>query len=466
MNDFAQFVLSKLQGSIVMILLVIPLITVVILAAFLICRKKQKAFPWKKTILWTLLFGYFVALIYLTLLRGGSAAFRDMNLHLFRAWREAWNNYSVRAWLNVLLNVAMFVPLGILLPLAFPKLRAWYRTIGIGFCLSLTIELLQLWRGSGVCDVDDLFANTLGTVIGYAGILLMLSFNQRNSIRWKRKLCCGMALLLSLGGISGIFFTYHLKEYGNIPHTASFRANTTDTAWILECSLPLVEQTMPTYRAQTMTKEDCASFAAAFAQKFGIVYDTIQYYDEEAYFTDHGGDDGFHFLNVSYLDGGYDYSAESNHVDSWADTDRESILTALRNYPLMIPEHAVFSVDGEGWHSFTAETLTVGDCMYDGKLRCRYGSDGIIYDVENRLIAYHPYGKTTVISAQEAFDRLCAGHFSGGEYFEYKDPKEVSVVGADLEYRIDTKGFYRPVYVFDLMSVDGNYRAAVIVSAN
>lgn len=466
MNEFAQFVLSKLQGSIVLILFSIPLLAVGILTAFLICKKRQVAFPWKKVIIWTLFAGYLVALVYVTLLRGGSAEFRSINLHLFRAWREAWNNYSVKNWLNVLLNVAMFIPLGFLLPLATPKLRKWYMSIGVGFCLSLAVELLQLWRGTGVCDVDDLFANTLGTVIGYTVVILIISFTGKKRIGLKQSLCCGLVLLLSVGSIAGIFITYELQEYGNIPDMASFRADTSDTDWTLVCSLPESQWSMQTYYTKILAKEDCDSFSAEFAQTFGIIFDDIQYYDEEAYFMDHGGDDGSHFLIISYLNGGYDYRGNTRDGDSWADADKETVIAALEKFPVTIPEGAAFSADGEGWHSFIADRLVSGDSMYDGVLRCRYRTDGEIAVVENHLIQYIHYGEAEVISPDEAYDRLCSGDFSGGDYFERREPKDIQVVRAALEYRIDTKGFYRPVYVFDLVSADSGFQASVMVSAD
>lgn len=466
MNEFAQFVLSKLHGSVVLILLAVPLLAVYVLAVYLICKKKQIAFPWRKVVLWALLTGYIISLVYVTLLRGGSAEFRSINLHLFRAWREAWNNYSVKNWLNVLLNVAMFVPLGVLLPLISLKLRKWYASIGTGFCLSLVIELLQLWFGSGVSDVDDLFANTLGAVIGYAGITLVIAITRNGKIEWKRGLCCGLVLLLTVGSITGIFITYELKEYGNIPDMASFRANTSNTNWSLACELPDAPNSMQTYRTQTLTNDDCASLAAVFSDTFGITFDDIQYYDEEAYFMDHGGVNGSQFLIISYLDGGYDYRGEPWSVDSWADADRETVIAALEKFPLTIPEEAVFSAEGEGWHSFTADRLVQGDSMYDGILRCRYAADGKIYVVRNHLISYKPYSQTEIIIPQKAFDRLCTGNFSGGDSFERRAPKDIQVVRAALEYRIDTKGFYRPVYVFELIATDCGYQGTVMVRAD
>lgn len=67
---------------------------------------------------------------------------------------------------NALLNVVLFVPLGIMLPLFRKKYRS-VAAVGItGFCLSLLIELLQMFTYRAT-DIDDLLTNTLGTLIGY-----------------------------------------------------------------------------------------------------------------------------------------------------------------------------------------------------------------------------------------------------------------------------------------------------------
>ena len=63
-----------------------------------------------------------------------------------------------------LLNIALFVPLGFLLPLLSKPFRKWYAALGAGFGVSLLIELSQFFTGRGMCDVDDLFTNTLRCV--------------------------------------------------------------------------------------------------------------------------------------------------------------------------------------------------------------------------------------------------------------------------------------------------------------
>ena len=67
---------------------------------------------------------------------------------------------------NSVLNVILFVPLGIFLPLLWQQFRKCGRTVLFGFGLSLTVELLQMLTFRAT-DVNDLITNTVGTVLGF-----------------------------------------------------------------------------------------------------------------------------------------------------------------------------------------------------------------------------------------------------------------------------------------------------------
>ena len=66
---------------------------------------------------------------------------------------------------NALLNVALFLPLGILLPLLWNQFRIMKNTVLFGFGVSLTIDLLQILVGRAT-DINDLITNTLGAFLG------------------------------------------------------------------------------------------------------------------------------------------------------------------------------------------------------------------------------------------------------------------------------------------------------------
>lgn len=72
-----------------------------------------------------------------------------------------------KAFINLVGNVAGFVPLSILLALLFNSFRYAGRTIFCVFLLSLGFEIFQLISSLGECDIDDIILNTLGGIIGY-----------------------------------------------------------------------------------------------------------------------------------------------------------------------------------------------------------------------------------------------------------------------------------------------------------
>ena len=65
-----------------------------------------------------------------------------------------------------LLNVVLFVPLGLALPVLWEKYRKGKATAIFGFGMSLTIELLQMFTFRAT-DINDLMTNTFGTLLGW-----------------------------------------------------------------------------------------------------------------------------------------------------------------------------------------------------------------------------------------------------------------------------------------------------------
>lgn len=67
---------------------------------------------------------------------------------------------------NLLGNIAIFVPLGFFLPLLRTEFRTAFRTLAAGLSVSFFIEIVQLFTPR-VTDIDDLILNTLGALVGY-----------------------------------------------------------------------------------------------------------------------------------------------------------------------------------------------------------------------------------------------------------------------------------------------------------
>lgn len=467
MSEFLKFVFWELRRYLVLAVFAGLFVFAIFAILRFFYRKKygvQKRFPGKRIILILLLVGYCAMVLFITNFRAFHLN-RQVNLHLFRAWREALNNFSQHRWLNVLLNIAMFCPFGFLLPIAWRKFRSWYVTIPAGFCFSLAIEILQLIFATGVFDVDDLFCNTLGAVIGFFAVMVLLSFSNEKGKRWKPAMAYACLTVLSLASIGSVFLVYDAREFGYLPEGPAYTVNTRATEWRLVCELPEPMDTAAVYQTQGRTVEECDAFAEVFKQLIPTEFEDISYYQEAAYYMDHGNGDAAHFLFVNYLDQGYEYSAIYDDEPVWADADRDTILKALEKYPLTIPEAAEFTVEGEGWHSFSAVLFTDGETVYNGILRVRRSADGLVREIDNQLMVCTFYRDVPVISPEEALQNLKSGKFNDEGFFGRKKPQQVAVTACDMEYRVDTKGFYQPVYVFDVESPDDSYRDRILIPA-
>ena len=109
------------------------------------------------------------------------------NLNLIPFVNITDNETTAKVLINLIGNIAMFIPTGIILPILYKKLDSFWKVVLAGAAISLCIEIAQLPFVSRVSDVDDLVLNTLGTAAGY-GIYTLCQkiFNkQKKSMRIK-----------------------------------------------------------------------------------------------------------------------------------------------------------------------------------------------------------------------------------------------------------------------------------------
>ncbi|MFE6735648.1 VanZ family protein [Microbacterium sp. NPDC057650] len=84
--------------------------------------------------------------------------------------------------LEFLANVAMFMPLGALTAVAWPRLNAGW-IIGAGAVFSTVIELVQLTMPSRYSTVSDVIANTTGMAVGALVAVAWRRARRRRTVR-------------------------------------------------------------------------------------------------------------------------------------------------------------------------------------------------------------------------------------------------------------------------------------------
>ena len=85
-----------------------------------------------------------------------------INLHPFLMFKQ----FRIGST-QVLGNLVMLLPLGIYIPLMFPKLSGFFRVFIICLLVSISIELMQLITNVRSTDIDDVILNTSGAIVGY-----------------------------------------------------------------------------------------------------------------------------------------------------------------------------------------------------------------------------------------------------------------------------------------------------------
>ena len=72
----------------------------------------------------------------------------------------------VSDFINACLNVLLFVPLGIFLPMLWDEYRSIKKTMLVALCITVGIELSQIFTFR-TTDINDIITNIAGTLVGY-----------------------------------------------------------------------------------------------------------------------------------------------------------------------------------------------------------------------------------------------------------------------------------------------------------
>lgn len=159
--------------------MLIPVLCVVIAGTGVLLRTRHMsargARAYRRKALWVLLV-YYLAILSVLLFFGGL-------FHVDRAWGSAVNLepfYTIRRFLihyrrtgslaslsNLLGNIVILVPLGILLPVMFRPLRRFWLTLPLMALFAIGVEYIQWRTGVGIADVDDSILNFAGAAVGY-----------------------------------------------------------------------------------------------------------------------------------------------------------------------------------------------------------------------------------------------------------------------------------------------------------
>ncbi|MGW6151129.1 VanZ family protein [Bacillus mycoides] len=178
----------------------------------------EKKFTKRQVILFISIIGYYSLLIMATTFgrSAGNIFVRTIDFDVLSQYQQAWNQFSFNSFFHIIVNIGMLFPLGILLPLFSEVfLKAKWMLIS-SITTSLFIETLQFITLRGSAELDDLLHNTIGMMLGYCILNIILIFIKKKESH--TQIVKYLILPTAVNFVAlGIIISYQMKEFGNMP---------------------------------------------------------------------------------------------------------------------------------------------------------------------------------------------------------------------------------------------------------
>ena len=109
-----------------------------------------------------------VSFIFVMTLFSRSAGDYTVTLRPFWSYRTACETENAELWLQIIMNIAMYIPIGFALPGCFSRMNKLWKVLVLVLICSIGIETIQYIFSIGYAEVDDVIDNMFGTLIGYS----------------------------------------------------------------------------------------------------------------------------------------------------------------------------------------------------------------------------------------------------------------------------------------------------------
>jgi len=459
-------IISLLKDYIILGIVLLIILGVLFLIGYKFVYQKlmngKKKIQKKKLLLYGISICYFVVVFGAVFLSRGNV-YKEINLHLFSSYLEAYHNMSTSLIRNIILNILLFVPLGIFLPLYTNKLNKIYKVVPIGFIITLIIEIIQYSTGYGIFEIADLLNNTVGVLIGYG---LYKSYynikNKENKIHLIGYLS-PIFVIIIIFIIIGII--YQNKEFGNLPFEYNYKLDMSNTNIINNVELNDTKETKTIYYLKTLKESETRQQANAFYEKLGT---SVREEDIEMYIyedsTVYNSNDGKYSMWINYADGSYTFNNFSNfdkNIEIQTGATKETVISALNKIGIEMSEEAIFEELNDSY-IFKVNVKTEENII-EGKLTCSYYNDDTVKRVQNDIVKYTKVKEKEIISEKEAYNKIMNGKFQYGRY--YGDLEELIIENVELKYYLDTKGYYVPIYAFTTKINNNSYPYQILIKA-
>lgn len=404
----------------------------------------------KKLILSGMLIGYVIVVILATLTSRSHFSYEQkFSFELFSSYRMAINHFQLREWRNIILNIIMGVPLGILLPCLFEKMRHWWLTYLSGLLFTLLIETTQLITHRGIFEMDDILNNTLGCMIGFGLFILGHTLYQKakkKPIKLRPVIISQFPLFLTILSFVYIFISYSYQELGNLTQAYYKKADMSHIEVISHVPLSHQTSSQPVYKIKTYSDEDYNTLAKTIFQKHQDIIDdkkTEINNDDISFVSKNKDINIFIDKQEATMDITYPGEFQPNTQNlSW-----QEVKKIIEKEGISIPEQATFTQIDTGTYEFSINTNTSQQYI-QGYISVQINQDHSLSSLSYQINSYDIYKSYPIISEKQAFQYIKEGQFNQDWMLSLDN--EIIIHSIKLVYREDSKGYYQPVYQFGI----------------
>ncbi len=445
-----DIILDLLKKYSVFAIIVVLSLTILFLFGYFVIYKRlmhgKKEFN-KKSVLLAVIGLFYLLVVFCAVFMNRNNVTDYSVQHLFSSYKSAWYTCSAQAWRNIVLNILLFVPFGILLPLLSQKTNKPYFVIPIGAASSLIIEAIQYIFKIGVFEFDDVLNNTVGVILGYC-VYRLFSAIRNKAVTPKKVIICLLPFLIVTGTFSGIYVAYQIQPYGNLYVSDYEKHNMKNTKIICDTAISDKSTTKNIYRAKEYTVSDAIKQSKCYFQKGNIEVDYKSYVIENDTLKLNSVDGKYHF-SMDLTNGTYNFHNEdlfqvyTNETPDISYTEDE-VRNILKEYSVFPPVNSELTVNENSYYEFS-HTVSENDKSFcNGTIYCYLFDGDVLGQIDNNMVDLDKCATENIMSEKEVINLIKQGKFySGGYDFENST---IQINSIELTYINDSKNYYQPIY--------------------
>lgn len=416
--------------------------------------KGKKEVSLYQSILFVILLGYLFLVFAMTgLSRAENFSNTIINLNFLSAYLNVWYSWSLTPLLLLILNILMLFPLGFLLPLISKKFDSVKNILLVAFTFTIFIELFQLITHRGIFELDDLFHNTIGSIIGYFIVKVFLELKDSKKVSKntiiKALIIPGIYLVIFIGAIT----FYNTKEFGNLNINPSEYTDVSNIKIYSDIDFSDKDDKASVFynvnsnnrkKALDIIKILNDSFNVPSLKKTGMDGDNIQYaFDTTS--------DSMYAMTYFYKNGTWslnNYISDNIENVKLSDNDIQEIegLLKMKN---LLPDNITLKYDENNFLRWNSNNINIKNSkkdFIDGTIMISNSASGDIQNLYYELTNNKYIRDIEIISPKDAFEEIKKGNFYS--YNPYNSGDEIQITNFEISYMYDSKGYYQPVYKF------------------